>query len=1520
MKALLFFFAATLLPLLASPRISFSHSLLAPETTVEIIFDQAMVKPEQIGQTIENDFLTITPAWPAQITWRSQNIATLVPQQAPRLGTTYRFSLAKNLTAIDGTVVSAQKLRSIEAESFQVVRTRRLGSARTGGTLLLFNDDLDPATAAAFFQFVCPKTEDQQAQTIAARTRKATWGDLGSRYYYRPSFAERFRKTNLRYAQPPRPDTEVIKHALIVEPVAPLPIATDWSLRRLAHLPNASGNATSNLVKEYPVGTVSPFSASITARTLPDQPRVITLSFNQALPEALTPAQFLAHLTFAEEVKNLKATISDNRRKVTLEGNFAARDQYKVTLAKSLTSVERLSLSKNLVRRLQFSRLTPEIHLPSRDESQLAAGSRTYRIRSLNNRSLRLRIKRLSPRDLVRSSLGYRHYTGDAPNYERYHNRIPLPFELITGKLVADEEIQIDAPLDNTHFHTIKWDQYLPKNKTSGTFFISVTSEPAEHPDLRRARPRQVQALVQLTDIGLAWKLTTDSAFLYAYSCETGKPLPGVELALFGEDARPFEKAATGPDGTTTLPRHPDHRLLQARLGPDTLILPYDDSLPTVSMWRFPVNFEWQNAPENRRLVHLFTDRSLYRPGETVHLKGIVRTVNKRTLGLPTAITPKLTVIDPRRNAILEENLTLSTTGSFDHTLTLPPNTVGSYRFQLTWPDELKAAEELDDYWKQVEIKQSASFSHSISVQEFKRNTFEASSSLDDSLAYSVQARYYQGTPVAQGKAGWFFNVRPTGFYPAKHRDFLFGDHRGYDPDYWNHYFGYTNRDDDSLDRDGSYSESGQGTLGDTGKLAITFELPDLKFPTPRRVSVQTEITDPNSQTLSTSAATTVHSSDFYLGLLRQDQISRVDREIPFRVVAVNSDGSLRREPVAATLTIEREVNRQTKSKAPNGRIVVKNDTTLEPVLTRDLTLAQGEATLPVTPTQSGKHFFTLTAKDDAGRLVKTILTRQIYGANDYPWAYESGIRIKLVPEKKRYLPGETARLLVLSPIEGQALVTVEHDKVTRKFLTPLTLDNPVIEVPLTEEDAPNAFVSVLVIKGAADSKRKHPEPQLRLGYCDLTVDPTASRLKVDLVTAARETRPGEMIMVSGTVTNHREQPVAGAELTFYAVDEGTLAVMGYANPDPLSHFHRPRALRITNGTSLGNFIPESLEERFFENKGFFVGGGGDESLRSAGERKTRSDFNPTATWMPALLSRKNGTFTARFQAPDTLTRYRLIAVAHQGSSRFGTGLGQAIVNKPVMLEPSPPAFAHQGDRLRPRALLQNTTETAGTWKVSLKLDSTTTANTTLMVPAKGQTALDFEVTFANTGTAKWTWTAEPVALANRELNPTLKRHLSDSVESTFEVRYPMPLLREVGFTTLTQKGGQANLLDGFSPDLLAGKGQLEVTFARSRLLDRPLDRRQVPAPPRPGIPKEITRRNRQGHPGRSRPPPRHADLRWRPRLLARRPLLFRLGLLIRRPRSRPLPRSRRQRSRLRSRPPRHLPLPSTAQLRQPEK
>ncbi|MBN4659352.1 hypothetical protein H4F44_26585, partial [Escherichia coli] len=82
----------------------------------------------------------------------------------------------------------------------------------------------------------------------------------------------------------------------------------------------------------------------------------------------------------------------------------------------------------------------------------------------------------------------------------------------------------------------------------------------------------------------------------------------------------------TDASGLASVPRPEEARHLRAVLGSDSFVTAFDSSLNTVGLWHFPIRYSWMAPAESVRRAFLFTDRSLYRPGETVRLKGVVRT------------------------------------------------------------------------------------------------------------------------------------------------------------------------------------------------------------------------------------------------------------------------------------------------------------------------------------------------------------------------------------------------------------------------------------------------------------------------------------------------------------------------------------------------------------------------------------------------------------------------------------------------------------------------------------------------------------------------------------------------------------------------------------------------------------------------------------------------------------------------------------------------------------------------------
>lgn len=1425
----------------AAPRLVPSTPSLTPESTIDLVLDNDAVAPADLGKESPNTWLGIHPPLPGNLVWKAGNVATFTPSRAPEIGTTYTFSILPGLKHADQSAVPAGKITTLESEPFRILMATSQNrwssdySAPTAPWTLVFNDDVKPAALVPGIRFVA-----KDGTTIAA-TVEAVDEKTADRYAasYRP-WAARFNR------QPDAPNTT--KHIVTVRPATPLPAAESWRIVIAASATNASAKANLKSFASYEIGTIAPFACtSLEARVAADTPRSIIARFNHPVPNPL-PADFIEKSVVISPLPaDLTATPEGNS--VIFNGDFTTSDAWSINLRQPFTSAGGLPLVEPRAASLEFERVAPALLIASFDQAQLASGNRSYPIHTVNLSRITVRIKHLTATDLIRAFQGYRHYSGDGPDWTDISPNAPLPWALVGGKVLAEKEFTLENPIDSSQEITLNWNEILPKDLHHGALFVDIVGDPKT--ELNSHGRRNAQSIVQLTDIGLAWKLTATEALVYSYSCLTGKPLPGVNLELFAEDASTLQSIATDASGIARLPRLKDARHLRASLAGDSYLTAFDASLTTVGTWHFPVRTSWGKPLEVARTAFLFTDRSLYRPGETVRLKGLVRTQRGNTVEPPDRSPARLVITDPTDKEIHTSDVVLSENGSFDLTYPLPPLRTGRHLIRLEYPEDLVRAEASEDWYEQEALKRNALFTLPLRVEEFRRNAFETQQSITPpdfaatTVETAVSATYYQGQPVASGKLAHFTRVEETNLYPERFRDFQFGDHRTDDWSYWYHYFGY--RWDGGYDDSGTVQNRGEATLNDQGKALITTNIPQTDFPRTRKVTVSTEVTDANNQTLTGSTSATVHPASIYVGVSRNDRLVRVGEELPLRLVAITPQGEPATHPVKVTATLSRSLNTSIRTRNDDGQTTTRNDVTEQDVFTREITIdpaasARDGQPFPITPQQNGLHYLTLRGTDPSGLPFATVTRFHVYGTTEYPWHYEDGLRIRLVAEKKSYQPGETARVLVLSPIEGTALVTIEREKVLRSFLVPLKADNPVVEIPLTEDDAPNAFVSILIVKGAADSARNHKEPQLRLGYCELIVEPKHKNLAVTVnalapsdsdtvATPAANTpvsfRPGDEITLTGSVLLADGSPAANAEVTLYAEDEGTLAVMGYQTPRPIDHFYRPRNLDVETGVSLDHFIAEDPEMRAFYNKGFFIGGGGGDGDEP--KDQIRKNFDPCATWAPALITDADGRFRHSFIAPDTLTRYRVIAVAHHQVSRFGSVDSAIVVNKPLMLEPKAPRFAHQGDQITPQVLVQNASEFSGTWEIHFLAHATsgtpvcTTAvpsRTVTLDPGKSST-VDFPTQVETTGEAVFQWQAIPVSLGGgKSLTPPLTKALSDAVESRFPVAYPMPLLRQHKSFRLENPDTPQDLLASLDPKLLGGTGHLEVEFCISRLSD----------------------------------------------------------------------------------------------------
>jgi uncharacterized protein YfaS (alpha-2-macroglobulin family) len=669
----------------------------------------------------------------------------------------------------------------------------------------------------------------------------------------------------------------------------------------------------------------------------------------------------------------------------------------------------------------------------------------------------------------------------------------------------------------------------------------------------------------------------------------------------------------------------------------------------------------------------------------------------------------------------------------------------------------------------------------------------------------AVTAKYFMGKPLVKAKLTWSLVARDEAFRPEGLSDFAFNNAI---EDF---------RLNKALDRISQFNDQGEADISADGTAKISAQLPiNSKAPQPRATKLLCEVTDLSQQTVSESRSFVQPSSDYYFGLRRLDGVFKEGNSLPIELIAVGADGKVLMTPVKSTVRLTR-ITWQT------NRLATAGDTSefdskaeLHVEWERELTTTPGFGTdrkpnvakLPdAVVGKPGQYLLEVTGKDEKGHDILTSVTLEVAGPTETVWNYRNPYAIDLVTDKESYTPGQSATIMVKTPIAGEALVTVERDRVLRSFVKRLSGNAPSVEVPLTENDAPNVFVSVMLLRGANDSPRKIKMPEYRIGYCEIKVARPNDKLNVAVKTTAPSAKPGEKVQVDADVKDGDGNAAADSEIVLYAVDEGVLSLTGYKTPDPLKFFNARRRLAVQTSLTLPTLLKEDTDESDFANKGYLVGDAKGGPLQLDGLRK---NFLACAFWNASLRTDGQGHVHAEFTAPDSLTRYRVIAVAASRQNQFGTGESALEISKPVMIQASLPRFGNFGDKFVLRAVVHNNTDTAGEADVELQLDPTAKAAETkrhITVPAKGSVSVDFPVELVAIGHAQWRWSVRFAGGTTGEL--------SDALQSELDVNYPAPLVREV--QTKRIEANDAELARISDPQILEGDGRVDVSVANTR-------------------------------------------------------------------------------------------------------
>ncbi|MDQ6624546.1 MAG: MG2 domain-containing protein, partial [Verrucomicrobiota bacterium] len=1270
--------------------------------------------------------------------------------------------------------------------------------------VVLFNANVDPAAAAKFCIFV-----DAAGNRVAARVERndpaktkypfrswqsddksiATWGeDLAAVQTADPEDESEAADS---VASPAKPQP-IRANELFIAPVKPLPPGKNWRLVLDAGLPAAQWNVALPARKEIAYGSVQRFEATrATAESNRTDGRRIIIEFSKTLGDELTPENITRWVKIEPAPARLRAEIISEQ--ITWRGDFALGVPYRVTVAPGLPGHEPGATDKPFEKQLSFEKFPPRLYFQDFAAHQAAGGSRQVRLVSSNVPRVRVTAKRITGDAIPVALKAYDKYQerpDESADNEMYQ-RVDLA--AVRGDEIWHRDFSPAGDVDVDQTVTLNWDEIIGAHR-AGT--VLLTAESID-PVLPKGKRVGTQTLLQLTDIGAVWKRDRAGTWLHLFSLATGKGIPSAQLRLLTDENAELARSTTNANGDASLEKSDDARWLFVKTEADAHVISLTGGESLLPLYRLGVTESSDADDASAQSIFLFTERGVYKPGDVVHLKGFAQDPRDDQARIPTGKAIKITVIDAKDREIAKGDATLSEYGSFDHEITLPDGSLGKYRINVIG-----------------ETGEQLGGSCYFQVQEYRPNAFEIaipappSSTGNTQLDLPITAKYFMGAPLTKAKLTWSLVGRDQRFAPEGLSEFVF-----------------TNGIDDfrlnrALDRISQFNAQGDLAINEGGSARLTTAFPvNAKAPQPRAAKLLCEVTDQNQQTVSESRAFVQHSSDFYFGLHRFENVLKEKQPLPVELIAVGADGKPLEQSLPATLRLSR-INWQTNRVATAGNTSeYESKPQLQKVWERELATAPGLGTdrkparallADAQTDKPGEYLLEAVGKDAQGHDVLTSMVFEVSGEADTSWDYRNPYVIDLIADKDSYEPGETATLLLKTPLAGDALVTVERDRVMRSFIVPVTGNAPSVQVPIDRNDGPNVFVSVMILRGANESPKKLKAPEYRIGYANLKVARPKQKLNVEVRPAIRTALPGKQVQVEVEVRDFAGNPAADAEVTLYAVDEGVLSLTGYETPDALAFFDQPRGLGVSTSLTLPTLLREDASEADFANKGYLVGDGKGGPALLNGLRK---NFLACAFWNSSLKTDAQGRVQAEFVAPDSLTRYRLIAVAATKQAQLGAGESAFEVNKPIMIDSAMPAFANVGDKLVLRAVAHNTTDVSGKAEVYLKIVGGAEAPEKMRsfaFPAHASLPIDLLAQITGAGDATFEWAVKFVPADG-------SAELWDRVEAKMKLENPAPLIRQV--ETERIDADRAEILHIADPQILEGTGEVTVNLSNSRVV-----------------------------------------------------------------------------------------------------
>jgi alpha-2-macroglobulin len=1214
--------------------------------SVVVMFDRPMAVLEALPEGKGKAVLRFVPPVTGKTRWLGSRTLAFTPDKRFPYATEFRVTVPAGTRALDGSYLEKDHSWSFQTIAPVLVRhfpqDKQKWLALDTQLLLVFNQAVDREAAQGFISLV---SADEQGKEKKHDFRLSI-----------PS-PEKLKQENLDVP----PD-----QALLVEPREPLSPGSTYLVEVKPGLPSKEGQLGMEKSARFSFETFQPFrfvGLDETVRISPSSQLQFRFT-NQVEYKSL-----IQHLRFepAVEIPEYYSEWEYSNDVLYLSLPLEPETPYKARIDAQLGDDFGNRLGREAVVEFSTGSYPASVSMTTGFGILEAYGDLKYPLSVMNTDRVFFQAARLSKSDIIPLLVQPKIFWAD----QRFTGR--------PGFFQVEKSLDLKVPRNKRQVVPLDLSELLAEK--TGFVFLQLDTRRTDE-----SSERYLKVFLQSTELGISAKFSPENNIFWVTELQTGLPVPGADVEVRDELNRIKWKGQTDQDGKAVGPGWKEMGLqgkeaweeprqwVFATRGRDVAFSSSEWGTG-IDPYRFGISYDWSPQPP---LIQgsVFTERGIYRAGEEVHIKGILRKKDKGGWIVPASAGVECEIQNPLQETVFKEKVALDDFGSFALDFdSSEESSLGSYQITALIPPEKPGDPAFPVYGSfRVEAFRPAEFEVHVKAEN-------DSTVFGRDYSAEVRANYLFGGVMAGQPVSWRLRLNRTSYSPPGFNGYIFGNELD-----WG---------EEETEETSRLAASGEASLDPEGKLRIQLPIQAVKEKDSVAAVLEATVVNPSRRSISSRIQTLVHRGEYYIGLRPSTTFLKKGETLSFDVIAADPRGVLLPDKKIGLKLMRREW-RSVRQAGIGGRFRWLTEKEDIEAAAQDIRTKGEPVKVTFSPDKTGYYFLLAAGSDSLGNRITTTTFFYVTGSDYVPWERRDDDSIELVADAPNYAPGQNARILVKSPYErAKALVTVERELVLESRIVDITGTSSQIEIPILSEYIPNVFVSVLLVQGrksgaAAEENQDLGKPSFKIGAINLSVDPAEKRLAVEILKSKEEYKPGEEVDLK---LNVRDGRGAGrpASVAVAVVDLGVLNLIGYQTPDPFSEFYGERPLSVRTSETRIHVVGR----RDYGEKGEEAAGGAGESLAAPlgsalAEVELRGDFRSTAYWNASVVADENGEARVSFRLPDNLTTFRVMAVAQTKDSLFGRNESTFRVSKKLLLQAALPRFARVGDAFEGGVLIHN--------------------------------------------------------------------------------------------------------------------------------------------------------------------------------------------------------------------------------------